>query len=188
MMRISFVVLSLALMAACTHLPDKEYRSPGQPESLISKSSERVSFSLKTAKFDSELSNWLDKDQPTRAQLGCTATEASCRKAEKILRSYGVAIERNAAAKKDTVVLLYDRIVARTCDNGYISNHHNYRNLNHPAFGCSVASNSLRMVTNQQDFVKPALSGLPDGQKAAQAITRAQGAPKEQSRRHFHFN
>ena len=50
-----------------------------------------------------------------------------------------------------------------------MNNSINPYNLNHPTFGCSIASNMVQMVSDKGQFVSPELTGFGDGNKAVQA-------------------
>lgn len=166
-----FLGCILGLVAACSPLPAKHYRSPGQPESLLDKTSEKVSFGLKTKTFEKDLTSWLDKDQPTRAMVACNDTTQGCKQSKRILKSFNVPFESVAPTKQgEAVTLIYDRLNTRKCQNQFISNHHNFRNTNHPSFGCSVSTNSLLMINEVEQLVNPPLSGMQDAEKAVNKI------------------
>ncbi len=170
-MKHSFALIAcLALVVGCA-LPESAYKNPGQPEALLDKSAERVSFSLAPKTAIADLTAWVDKDQPTRAELSCSADNLMCQRAEDVLRSFAVPFKHIAAKQNSSdIVLVYERITARKCDNSYIDNRHNFRNLHHPAFGCSVASNIMQTISNPQQIINPALSGLRDAEKAVQDV------------------
>lgn len=170
------LVACLALISGCKALPESAYKTPGQPEALLDKSAERVSFSLSTKTAIADLTSWIDKDQPTKAELSCQQDNPQCMKASKVLSSFSVPITF-VAAKKNTsdIVLIYERITARDCTNSFIDNRHNFRNLHHPAFGCSVSANILQSVSNHQQIINPALSASQDAEKAVQAIEAYHG-------------
>jgi hypothetical protein len=166
-----FLILALCSLAACESLPNKYYATPIRAESLLDSSAERVSFGVTSPKSVTELTDWINKDQPSRAEISCNTTQPNCKKAQQVLSSFGVSYKTvTASSSTGNVVLIYNRVVTRSCDNGFVSNHHNSRNLNHPAFGCSVASNTLQMISDQQQILNPPLSGLQDAQTAVKHI------------------
>ena len=69
---------------------------------------------------------------------------------------------------KNTVELTFEEIVAKDCNNSFVSNHINPYNLNHTTFGCSTALNQVQMVSDKTQFTNPKLLGSYDGQKAVQ--------------------
>lgn len=156
------LILTLLALSACETLPNKAYSLPVRPESLLDSSAERVSFGLSIPKSAQELTDWINKDQPSRAELNCAKDKPNCRKAIQILSSFSVPYKHVQKAGGDSIALVYNRVVARSCNHSFISNHHNVRNLNHPAFGCSVASNTLQMMSDQQQILNPLLSGNQD--------------------------
>jgi len=160
-----FGMVILAGLSACSVVPREAYYDHGQPESLLDVSSEEVSMGLAAVSSVDALSKAVEKDQPTRAELRCNAGEMRCNAALEVLKLYGV--EYNQVASADNkVTLIYDRVVARDCDNRYIDNHNNPYHLNHPVLGCSNASNMVQMVTDKRQFIRPALLGYMDCEKA----------------------
>jgi hypothetical protein len=43
-------------------------------------------------------------------------------------------------------------------------------NLNHPTFGCTIASNMVQMVSDKREFTNPGLTGEADGLKTSQRV------------------
>jgi len=160
-----FSMVVLVGLSACSVVQREAYYDRGQPESLLDVSSEEVSMGLGSISSVDALSAAVEKDQPTRAELRCNSGESRCNAAMEVLKLYGV--EYNQVAASDSkVTLIYDRVVARDCDNRYIDSHNNPYNLNHPVFGCSNSSNMVQMVTDKRQFIRPALLGFMDGEKA----------------------
>lgn len=174
-----FLVLTVLAVSACEKLPNKAYSLPVRPETLLDSSAERVSFGLASPKSGQEITDWINKDQPTRAELSCVKDQPNCRKAIQILSSFSVPYKLVTKAGSDNVVLIYSRIVTRDCNNSFISNHHNMRNLNHPAFGCSVAANTLQMISDQQQILNPLLSGYQDARTQMRNVTAYQNKPSK---------
>ena len=169
-------LLAIATLAACEKLPDRSYSLPVRPESLLDSSGERTSFSLASQRSVQDLTDWINKDQPTRAELSCVSEQPSCKKAIQVLASFAVPYKLVSAVPGDgKVVLIYSRIVTRNCNNHFVSNEHNVFNLNTPSFGCSVASNSIKMISDPQQVVNPLISGQTD---AATVVARLKALQK----------
>src|SRR6185436_10063197 len=72
MIRRTFVLSALLLLpAACSQVPQEAYFNRGSPESLLDMSSEMVSISLSDPTSSDELVNWINREQPSRAELAC---------------------------------------------------------------------------------------------------------------------
>lgn len=166
MKKLSAIVSTSLLLAACSEIPKEAYYNRGQPESLLSATSEKVSIPLDGKKSLADLADMLGRDAPTGAEFSCSGNKNLCKKAEKTLKSFGVSYEK--VGGPNAVVLHYDKVTARDCNNRFISNHINPYNLNHPAFGCSIAVNQVQMVSDKSQFVNPKLLGRYDGTKAVQ--------------------
>lgn len=180
-MKYNIILLAcVSLAAACSPLPDQAYKTPGQPESLLEKSSERVSFSLAPKTALDDLTSWIDKDQPSKATLSCAKDNATCSRAAAVLKSFGVPYNYVAPKKKSSdIVLIYERITVQNCENSFVDNRHNFRNLHYPSFGCSVSANIVQTVNSQQ-ITNPALSGLSDAEKAVRAIDAYKNGTEKQ--------
>lgn len=148
----------------CDVIPDQAYFNRGEPESLLDESSEIVNFELNDYNSLDELLNWVNQDQPTRAEIYCMDGDPLCMEAEQVLQQFGVAAVFVASPDR-RVTLVYDRILARDCENRYIENGINPYNLHHPTYGCSVASNAVQMVTDKRQFTAPALLEMPDAER-----------------------
>jgi hypothetical protein len=167
-----FVLLvSSALIVACAKIPNEAYSERGSPESLLDVSSEVVNVELASDGSIDEVRDWIEQDQPSRAVLKCANGDFLCDAAAETLELYGVEYEEQSSDYSE-VSLVYERIIARDCDNTYIDNRINPYNLNHPALGCSTASNMVQMVTNRQEFVNPDLLGYVDG-RSSQRMMRS---------------
>lgn len=161
-----FVALSL-LFTACSPLPTaQDYENRGQPASLLSVSAERVAFTVNDqATFDS-LVSWIEEDIPTRAELHCPQSAGYCKDIKQFLAKATVPSEENTSLATGAVTLIYERLVTHNCNHHFISNHINTYNLNHPAFGCSTATNQVHMAHDHRDFVRPPHIGPQDAEKA----------------------
>jgi hypothetical protein len=158
----------VAALAACSQIPKEAYYSRGEPESLIDKSSEVINLKIQSPASVDEITNWLNKDQPTRAELKCSETDDLCSEVQSVLHQFGVPV-RYSPTPENSVALIYERIQARDCESRYIDNMINPYNLNHPTFGCTIAVNSVQMVADKRVFVDPALMGESDAAKVVQA-------------------
>lgn len=167
-MKKSLSLLSVVVaISACSVVPKEAYFNRGTPESLLDVSSEVVNIALSSPRSVDELSGWVSQDPPSRADLLCLESDLVCRQAQQVLDQSGVQVNYIAAADNN-VTLVYDRVLARDCENRFIDNSTNPYHLNHPTFGCSVASNMVQMVSDKQQFISPALTDYPDAEKAAQ--------------------
>lgn len=171
--RSALLALSLTLVAACGKEPPySAYYNRGGPEALLDVSSEVVNLSVASRTDRKDLSAWIEKDQPTRAELNCAVNNKICAEAEKILDLHGVPVSRGNGADQ-TVTLIYQRILARDCSQRYIDNTPNHYNAHHSAFGCSISANMVQQVTDKQEFVAPNLSDEPSAVGAINALRNA---------------
>lgn len=169
--------LGFLALAACNRPPDSAYMNRGGPESLLDVSSEVVNLSIAGHKEVSELAQWIQRDPPTRAELYCAASDARCADARKALELHGVPT--NVVGSGDrTVTLVYERILARDCNQRYIDDSQNEYNTPSPSFGCSIAANIVQHVSDKQEFVSPPLSANPNAAAPVSAYNRAY-APRE---------
>lgn len=165
-----FITAALGLaLAACSQIPKEAYYSRGEPESLIDKTSEVVNLKIESPASVEEITNWINKDQPTRAELRCSEGDGLCGEVKSVLHQFGVPV-KYTATMENNVELIYDRVQARECERRYIDNMINPYNLNHPTFGCTVSSNMVQMVTNKREFTDPKLMDYADATKAAQVM------------------
>ena len=68
------------------------------------------------------------------------------------------------------MTLVYERVLARDCENRYMENTVNPYNLNYPTFGCSNASNMVQMVTDKRQFTSPALLEMQDAERVERVM------------------
>lgn len=164
-MQRGLILLSAVLaVSACSKIPDAAYHQRGTPESLLDASTERVSIQLNDSSSLQELSYWLDQEQPTRAELQCVDGDLLCSAANGTLAQFNVPTSQ--ASGNNTVHLVYERVIARDCDNRFVDMLHNPYNLNHPTFGCSLAANIVQHATDKRQFTSPALLSNMDGRRA----------------------
>lgn len=153
------------LLIGCSEIPKEAYFDRGSPESLLDLSSEVVNVALSSGQSVDELADWVNQDQPTRAELFCMDSEPLCARARDVFDQFGVPVSHIAAADNNAV-LIYERVLARDCQNRFIDNAINPYNLHHPTFGCSTASNMVQMVSDKRQFTNPGLLDYTDGEKA----------------------
>ena len=166
------LVASLLVVAACGQEPaDSAFLNRG-PESLLDVSSEVVNLSATNKAELKDLSAWIEKDHPTRAELNCALGTRTCDDTRKVLDQHGVPVSQGAGANQ-TVTLVYERILARDCNQRLEINRQNFYNTNHPSFGCSVSANMVQQVTDKQEFINPNLSDDPSAVRAVNDIHRA---------------
>lgn len=166
MKKILFSLLSVSTLAACSQIPKQAYYNRGQPESLLNVTSEEVTIDLRQRNGLQQLTQSVNKRQPSSAVVSCN-NQMLCSRATEILNQYKVPFQQESGSY-NTVTLSYKTIEARDCENRYIDNHINPYNLNHPTFGCSIAVNQVQMVSDKRQFVDPVLLGSYDGEKATQ--------------------
>jgi hypothetical protein len=160
------------LVTACEDIPGAAYYQRGTPESLLDASSERVSIDLaNNPNAQTQLLQWLNQAQPTRAELNCVDGDLMCATLQNTLSQYNVPVERSASG--NNLALVYDSLQARDCNNRYIDNPRNPYHLSHPTFGCSIAANIVQSVTDKRQFTSPALTDAGDGRRAYQVLRGA---------------
>lgn len=167
-MKKTYAIAALSLLAAgCNEIPPETYFNRGSPESLLDMSSEVVNVRLDSPASLGELTNWIDQDQPSRAELSCMQGDPLCSQAEETLAQFGVPAQM-LPSPDNSVTLYYERVLARDCENRYIDNRINPYNLNHPTFGCSTAANMVQMISDKRQITAPNLTDYADGEKAVQ--------------------
>ncbi len=163
-------VLLVASLFACAPVSEKDYVTPGQPESLIQTSSERVSLDASLDTLTQTLTSWLRKDKPARIEASCHSANKECTRALNIAAAHQVEVMKKPVQGKERLVLVYERLYTKRCDPSYVSNHYNFRQLNHPAMGCATATNMLKMIGDPKQVTSPVLSAPADGAKAAEVV------------------
>jgi hypothetical protein len=172
--RVGMLMVAL-VMAACAPR-DSAFMNRGGPESLLDVSSEVVNLSIASKKDLDALADWVAGDQPTRADLMCDAQAKNCRDALKILETKGVAVNTSGGAA-NTVTLVYERILARDCNQRYREPKNKLFNAPAPSFGCSVSANIVQQVSDKKAFINPAISDDPSAASGVMAVQRM-NAPK----------
>jgi len=174
-----FGVLALVCLAlsGCDPRPaDTAFFDRGGPESLIDVSSEVVNLSVASPSDLAELSNWIDKDQQTSAELYCKSGDPRCVNAQKVLDLEAVPTKLVPSGDY-SVALVYERILAHDCSARFVDNTVNHYNAHHPAFGCATAANIVQHVSDKQQLVSPNLMDMPSANGPVQAYGRIY-APK----------
>lgn len=164
MKKLHIFLPALLLLSACNEIPREAFFNRGDPESLLDVSSEVVSVQLTSDRSVDEVVDWVDQDQPTRAEILCMEGDSICTATEEVMNLYGVDY-KIVASGENAVHLIYERVLARDCENRYIDNHINPYNMSHPTYGCSIASNMVRMVSDKRQFINPALLDYSDAEK-----------------------
>jgi hypothetical protein len=158
-----------AAIAACSQIPKEAYYTRGQPENLIDKSIRVVNIRVESPASVEEITNTIDRDQPTRAELKCSEGDGLCSEVHSVLHQFGVPTQYSAT-QNNSVALIYEKVQARDCESRYIDNVINPYNLNHPTFGCTVSLNMVQMVTDKHEFTDPKMMDYADATKTSQSI------------------
>jgi type IV pilus biogenesis protein CpaD/CtpE len=172
----------LLALPACSEIPAQAYFNRGNPENLIDGSSEVVTMKLSSTTALNELASMVAQDPPTRVELNCAANDGLCMEARQLFDQYAVPVDVNAGPQG--ITMIYERVVARDCENRYIDNSINPYNLHHPTFGCSISANMVQMVSDKRQFTNPNLMDYADGEKAYQVYRvylRTPESPEHQS-------
>ena len=146
----------LLTLGACQPVPPEAYRNPGDPEKLLVASSDLVTVDLTDKNYAKHLRDTLKQNPPTRAVLNCAPANKPCAKAGQMLNQYKIATESTDGG--NTVTLVYEHVTARDCNNRYVDNSQNQRNLNYSSFGCSITGNTVQMVTDKRQFTNPSVA------------------------------
>ncbi len=171
-----FSLVALLALSACDRPSDAAFYNRGGPDALLDVSSEVVNLSVAGPNELSQLSSWVEQDQPSRAELYCTPGEPRCTEARKVLELHGVPVMQ-VPSMDYTAALVYERILARDCNPTFRDRTYNNWNLRSPSFGCSISANIVQHVSDKQQFVNPNLTDTPRATGAVAAYGRAY-APK----------
>lgn len=167
-------VMIAGVLSNCSQIPEGAYYTRGEPESLLTTTEESTIVSLSSKKSLQVLGDAVRKLNPTQATLYCKEKSKVCGKAEALLKKNRVNANRIVSAQKERVELAYMDAQARDCENRYIDNIVNPYNLNHPTFGCSLAANTVQMVSDKRQFLEPRVLGKADARKYVQAVDKQQ--------------
>lgn len=178
-LRVTALTLSsLAVLFACSEIPKEAYYHRGEPELLIESQEKMATFDIDSKAALKDIAAWSRKARPTEATLRCRPKSKLCGKLEQMLNKDGIAVNYTEGASSDEVTFLFERHAVRKCESRYIDNPINPYNLNHPTFGCTMATNIAQMVTDKNQFTDPALSDKSDARKAVQATDNYNTATK----------
>lgn len=160
MRKLKITLVSILLLTSCHSMHSSMESSENNaaivtPASLLDSSAEQINIDLANDSSVDQLKDWLENDQPSRAELSCFEGYKNCMDARKVLASYNVPFSLSQADNKHgQVVLVYERIVARDCLDK-VDTHGNTQT------GCANSSNILHMISNHRQIIQPALSDLP---------------------------
>jgi len=154
-MKKTFALLFILALTACAKPGPEAYVSRGNPENLLSKNTDLVSVEIGPKDWNYKLRDTVLTDPPVRAKLNCPMSSTMCVQARDILIATRVPFDITGTGQN--VELVYERVTAYNCVNRYVNNSSNNRNLNHPAFGCSVTANTVQMVSDKRQFTNPAM-------------------------------
>lgn len=160
---------SMAALFACSEIPKEAYFHRGEPELLLETQEKMATFEIDSKESLKDIVAWSRKAKPTEATLRCRPKSKLCGKLEQLLSKEGIPVNYTAGASSNEVTFLFERSAVRKCENRYVDNSINPYHLNHPAFGCTIASNIAQMVTDKSQFTNPATGGDSDARKAIQA-------------------
>lgn len=164
------LLLCLLSVSACTEPYNVVAVDAGNPERLIDNSTETITFSLKSKNSLSKLKDMVKEDRPSSVELRCSLSSSRCAQAKEIFERNGIQINVTSE-ESNSVVLSYNRVMVRDCDQRFVDNMSGNRSINHPAFGCSIAGNMVQMVSDKSQFTNPSLTDLPDAEKAGQSYS-----------------
>jgi hypothetical protein len=164
-MRLTFSLLCSAIaLSACSAVPLEAHYNQGSPETLLDLSVETVSVDLNAAGSIDQLVDWVNREQPSRAELQCELGNVACDRANDVFSQFSVPVEA-IESPANQAVLVYERVVARDCDQRYIDNSINPYNLHYPTFGCSIAANMVQHVGDKRQFISPNLLDFHDAER-----------------------
>lgn len=168
MKQLFFVSIAfVSLLTACADIPEYEYRSRGQPEDLLDITHEQVIIPLDSAKGIDDLISWLGNTTPSEAVVQCAVQDMLCKNASRSLADFSIPYTQQSISGGNQVVLVYQHIAVRDCDQRTEYTPYNAYNLSQPNIGCSLATNMANMVRDKRQFINPAMLGLMDASQAA---------------------
>lgn len=179
-------LLLIGLVSACGRYEDGTF-GRGAPERLLDVSSEVVNLSVATSAQVDELSQWVGRDQPTRAELYCAEGATLCREARQVFDLYGVPVTF-VPSSTQTATLIYERVLARDCKQAFRDDLQLWHNENHPAFGCATSANIVQHVTEKQQFVNPNLTDYRDAESAVNNYRQYQRAETSKQQEDYNLN
>lgn len=169
----TMVLVGLPVVLAGCNVPGNEaFLNRGEPTSLLETSTEKQTLDIGTVEGANTLARRLDQDRPTRAELNCAVGDSNCATAKKMLEREGVDVILGDTVD-NTVILVYERVLAHECDHRFVYQARNYSHSYDPGFGCSVASNMVRAVSDKRQFVDPVASDLPNAKRGVDVVGHA---------------
>ncbi len=161
---------SLVALTACSDIPREAFLEGGAPENLLDLSTETVNVALTSPNSVNELVDWVNREQPSRAELHCSGQTMMCMRAQDVFAQFAVPVESVQTAGQDEAVLIYERVSARDCDQRYVDNTINPYNMHYPTYGCSISANMVQMVSDKRQFINPSLLDFADAERARRNV------------------
>ena len=166
----AFLLVTLGILSACTTPPQSMWYHRG-PESLLDVSSEVATLNIASQRDLDALAKWIATDAPTRADLQCSTGSKICRDAVKLLEKHKVNVTVTAAPV-NVATLVYERIVARDCEQQYRTQRISTYSEPSASFGCATSANIVQMVSDKSSFINPSVSDNPSASSGADALKR----------------
>lgn len=153
------ILTNLLLLSACatqgTNVRGSDSSRTISPTKLLDSSAERINIDLQSEGSTNQLTDWIENDQPSKAEISCFDAFKTCMDAKKILTSYGIPFSvAHNEDKQGNVTLIYERVVAKDCLDRTDS-------AGNTITGCAVSTNILHMISNHKQIIQPSLSDLP---------------------------
>ncbi len=168
--KILYISIVSGVLVACATIPKEAYFNRGEPESLLDFSSEVVNVKIESPASVQDIISLVNQEQPTRAELNCADGDPLCKEVQTVVHQFGIPVKYTSSTANNAS-FIYERVLARDCENRYIDRLNNPYNLNYPTFGCSTAVNMVQMVSDKRQFTSPAIMGPTDATKPLQAMT-----------------
>jgi len=156
--------LLLVLTSCAPNIPSAHYNLT--PEGMIDVAREEVTVPLDRPQGLDDLATWLEQSAPSHAILECAQGDALCSSAQRMLNNVGVPAAWRTSNGSNQVMLSYEKLTVRKCDQRSVDRKNRYNNLRHKALGCSVVSNTLNAVSDKRQFINPEKLGYLDGTQA----------------------
>jgi len=152
------LLAGLFILSACSVYHDG---AVVRPEYLVNRSAEKISFPISDSQSVSSVVDWISVgDKPSSAEVACNGSSESCRQVKNILNRYKISYTEGAvsSSSEQSVSLIYARLTASACFLKQL--------------GCSTSLNSVRMVANREQFVRPFISDMQDAETAVTAVNK----------------
>lgn len=161
-MKMKKILLACALLFTVSACAMHHAAPVIRAETLIKSTAEKISFPIVDSSSLEAIENWVaNGEAPTNAEISCVSSENTCNRVRNLLTNRGIPVNESAAAADSSagnVSLTYNRIIAHDCGTN--------------SFGCSTSVNAIHMVTNREQFIKPAMSDLQDAASSVRAVGR----------------